>query len=134
MLMRKALYVVGLAFLSLTPLGRGAPVTGTSWSFEKVAPGTVRNGTVTDPGSLHFPKTYVGGQRAAVIVIGDHNPAVDIEVKVYDDKNQLVAADRGTGPAKDFAAAVWYPPRQATYRIEVYSYGTEYNQISIAFK
>jgi hypothetical protein len=132
--MRGVLFAVLLALLSLAPFGRGAPVNGTSWAYEKVPAGTVRDGVVTEPGSLNFTKTYVAGQRACVVVIGDHKPVVKIAVKVYDAKNNLVAHDEGDGPAKDFVAVMWYPPRQEAYRIEIFSFGDDYNQCSVAFK
>lgn len=132
--MRGVLFAVGVSLLSLAPFSHGGPVNGTAWSYEQVGAGTVRDGVVTEPGCLHFTKAYVAGQRACVVVIGDHNPIVDVEVKVYDEKNQLVAQDRGQGKAKDFVAVMWYPPRQETYRIEVCSYGKEFNKCSIAFK
>ncbi len=132
--MRGVLCAVGLVMLSLAPFSLGAPVSGTSWASEQVAGGTVRDGTVTEPGCLRLIKTYVAGERACVVVIGDHDPVVPIEIKVYDDKDHLVAEDRGQGTAKDFAAVMWYPPRQATYRIEVCSFGKDYNKCSIAFK
>ena len=132
--MRCVLFAVGLAMLALAPLGQGAPVNGTSWAYEKVTAGTIRDGVVSEPGCLHFNKTYVAGQRACVVVIGDHDPIVDVEVKVYDAKSNLVAHDRGDGSARDFAAVMWYPPRQEAYRIEVCSFGKDYNKCSVAFK
>jgi hypothetical protein len=132
--MRRLLFAVGLATLGLAPLSHGAPMDGTAWLMEKVEAGTVSGGRVTEPGCKQFIKTYAADQRACVVVIGDHNPVVDLEIKVYDSKNQLIAADRGQGSARDFVAVMWYPPRQETYRIEVCSYGQEYNQCSIAFK
>ncbi len=132
--MRKLLFAAGVAMLALAPFGRGGPVEGTAWSYKEIPGGTVQGGTVTEPGCLNYNKTFAAGQRACVVVIGDHDPVVDVEIKIYDEKNQLVALDRGQGQAKDFAAVVWYPPRQQTYRIEVCSYGKDFNKCSIAFK
>jgi hypothetical protein len=132
--MRRTLFAVGLVVLSLAPLGHGAPADGTAWSLEDIAAGVVRSGVVTEPGCMHFTKAYVGGERACVVLVGDHRPVVDVEIKVLDSKKQVVAHDRGQGPARDFAAVVWYPPREETYTIEVCSYGEEYNKCSIAFK
>jgi hypothetical protein len=124
--MVRVLFPVGLLILALVPPGRGGPVDGTSWSTQRVPGG--------DPGTLQFSKAFVAGQRACVIVIGDHKPVVDVEIKVYDAKGKVVAEDRGQDPARDFVAAIWYPPRQETYRIEVRSYGKDYNDCSIAVK
>jgi hypothetical protein len=37
-------------------------------------------------------------------------------------------------PGRDFAAVMWYPPRQEMYRVAVHSYGKEYNECYIAIK
>jgi hypothetical protein len=127
--MVRAFFAVGLALLCLTPLGNGAPVQGTSWS-EKAVEGA----SADRPGVLAFDVAYNPGERACVVVIGDHDPVVDVEVKVYDSKRQLVVQDRGTPPAQDFVAVMWYPPRQATYHIEILNYGKAFNKCSVAIK
>ncbi len=127
--MARKLFPVGLILLSLVPFSRGGPVDGTSWEQKQVPRGSAK-----EAGSLRFSKTFVAGQRACVIVIGDHKPVVDVEVKVYDAKGRLVAEDRGQDPAKDFVAVMWYPPRQETYSIEVRSYGDVENDCSIAVR
>jgi hypothetical protein len=68
-------------------------------------------------------KRFRGGERASVQVIrlgGDSYVETTVSVKIYDEKNNLVAEDRGRQvPAKDMVAVFWYPPRDAAYRIEV---------------
>ena len=132
--MRRIVLPLACIFLVLVPFSSGAPVDGTSWAHREVGAGTVSDGKVTEPGVLELSKTFVAGQRACVIVIGDHKPVVDVEVKVYDPRNNLVAQDRGQDPAPDFVAVMWYPPRQERYRIVIHSYGKEYNKCSIAIK
>ena len=132
--MQRILVWVGLVLMSLVPFSAGAPVEGTSWASREIPAGTVEGNGVSEPGKVEFEKAFAAGQRACVIVIGDHNPVVDVEVKVYDAANQLVAHDRGTEPAQDFVAVMWYPPRQETYRIHVFSYGKAHNTCSITFK
>jgi hypothetical protein len=127
--MRRVLIAVSLSLLCLAPLGRSAPVDGTSWAEKRV-----EASSVAGPGVLSFDLTFVAGERACVIVIGDHKPVVEVEVKVYDAKKQLVAHDRGQAPAADFVAVMWYPPRQESYRIDVINHGKEYNECSIAIK
>jgi hypothetical protein len=132
--MRRILVAIGLTVLLLTPFSSGAPIEGTAWMMVKVPEGRSSDGVVSEPGHLQYNRTFVAGQRACVVAIGDHKPPVDVEIKVFDAKNQVVAQDKGQGPAQDFAAVMWYPPRQEQYRIEVYNYGKEYNECSIAFK
>jgi hypothetical protein len=94
----------------------------------------VSGSTVTEAGTWEIRRAYAAGQRACVIVIGDHDPVVDVEVRIYDSQKQLVAKRRGTAAAPDFVAVMWYPPRDETYRIEVRSYGKIENICSVAFK
>ncbi len=69
---------------------------------------------VYKPGAHEFSVTFKGGQRACVIVVGDHDPVVRLQLQVFDANNKLVALDQAPG---DFAAVMWYPPRDAQYRI-----------------
>jgi hypothetical protein len=121
-------------FAALVPLGAGAPVEGPSWSYKLVGAGAAGPGGTITPGTLEFSKLFAAGQRACVIVIGDHDPIVDVEVEVYDSRNKLVARDRGQEPAQDFVAVMWYPPRQETYRIVINSYGKVENKCSVAIR
>ncbi len=134
--MRWIIALVGLALLAVAPFGSGAPVDGPSWSRKKVAGGSGagEGGAASQPGTLDFTKTFLAGQRACVIVIGDHDPVVDLEIQVFDAKGNLVAQDKGQGTARDYAAVMWYPPRQEPYRIVVSNYGSAYNVCSIAVK
>ena len=133
--MRRLATLIALAFLTLVPPGSGGPVDGTSWAEQKVPGGTQgAHGEITEPGVMELKKTFMAGERACVVVIGDHDPVVDIEVKVYDSKKNLVAQDRGQAPAPDYVAVFWYPPRQETYRIVIHSYGKDYNKCSVAIK
>jgi hypothetical protein len=127
--MQRAMIYAGLLLLALVPFSRSAPVDGSFWQRKEIGAASAGQ-----PGMTPFSRTYAAGQRACVIVIGDHDPVVDVEIKVYDSKEQIVAEDRGSEQAKDFVAVMWYPPRQETYRIEVYNYGQQYNKCSIAIK
>src|SRR6516165_3711991 len=132
--MSRVLMWVGVFLLALVPSGTGAPIDGSLWIRTIVPAGTVSGETVTAPGTWSITRTFKAGERACVIVIGDHRPIVDVEVKVYDSKERLVAKRRGTEPAPDFVGVAWYPPREEKYRIEVSSYGKEYNECSVAIK
>jgi hypothetical protein len=133
--MRRTFFLGVFALLGLVPVGIGSPVEGPSASNKRVPAGTVgEGGKITEPGIYEFSKVYAAGQRACVIVIGDHKPVVDVEIKVFDSKNNLIVQDRGQEPARDFVAVMWYPPRQEIYRVAVHSYGKEYNECYIAIK
>ena len=132
--MPRVLMGVGVFLLALVPSGTGAPIDGSSWARTRVPEGSGAGDTMTEPGMLSISRTFKAGERACVIVIGDHRPIVDVEVKVYDSKERLVAKRRGTEPAPDFVGVAWYPPREEKYRIEVSSYGKEYNECSVAIK
>lgn len=133
--MRCVLLPIGLVFLALVPFSSsGAPIDGTSWAPRDIGEGTESGGKITEPGSQAIRKVFAAGQRACVIVIGDHKPVVDLEIKVYDAKKNLVAYDRGQEPAQDFVAVMWYPPREERYEIVINSYGKVHNECSVAIK
>jgi hypothetical protein len=80
---------------------------------------------------LELDKKFKGGERACVILVGDHEPVVDLAIYVYDEQHNLVAKDVGGG---DFCAAIWYPPRDATFHIVLENKGDEYNVCTLALK
>ena len=84
-----------------------------------------------NPGTYVLQEKFRGGQRACVIVEGDHKPVVDLEIVVYDVKNRMVAHDKGDG---DIIAAIWYPPRDAEYKIEIRNPGQDYNAVYVVVK
>ena len=133
--MRRIGLLVGVLLLALVGGGRGGPVEGPDWFRKRVEKGIVSGGRVTEPGSQVFSKTFAAGRRACVIAVGDHKPVVELSVEVFDSQGKLVAKDSGgEGEARDFVAAIWYPPREETYRILIKSYGEEYNDVAIAVK
>jgi hypothetical protein len=74
---------------------------------------------------------FKGNERACVILIGDHEPVVDLVLSIYDSDNNLVTRD---DPGGDYCAAIWYPTRDAAYTIEVENRGQQWNKCWIAFK
>jgi hypothetical protein len=77
-----------------------------------------------------FEERFEGGRRACVIAQGDQDPSAEVAIAVYDEANQVVVEDRGV----DFAAAIWYPPRDAKYKVEVKNGGPDVNIIYVVFK
>lgn len=100
---------VCLGFCALTPFGVAGPVEGvTAGFFDIPAEGL----TVT--------KRFRGGERASVQVKGDHKSPTIVHITVHDAKNNLVAEDKGRElPVGDMASVIWYPPREAEYRVTV---------------
>jgi hypothetical protein len=84
---------------------------------------------------------FRGGQRACVIVLGDHNPIAPLEIEIRDEKGKLVGRDEpaaGVSDPKakgnDVGAVIWYPPRDGYYTITVKNLGEQYNECWIAIK
>src|SRR5262245_17242546 len=90
--------VVGL--LLTTTWSGGGPVSGSKATRVRVSAGA--------PGVKMCDEFCQGGQRAAVLVMGDFQPSVRVGVAVFDSDNKLVGEDEG----QDIAAVVWYPPRK----------------------
>jgi hypothetical protein len=115
------LLVVGL-MLAIPGSGGGSPLDGK----HSLDPQRIPKGA-----RLRFEKEFRGGERACVIVKGDHKPVVDLSVSVYDQKGNLIAKDDAGG---DFVTAIWYPPRDAIYRIDIVNPGADYNDCYISLK
>jgi hypothetical protein len=82
-------------------------------------------------GTYEFVDVFRGNQRACVIIEGDHNPIINLTVKVFDSAGKEVAVDNGGG---DVIAAMWYPPRTQEYRVVVGGDGAEFNDLDIVVK
>jgi hypothetical protein len=104
-------------------LGRGSPADGMRSEGRRIGAG----------GSTEFEVPFRGGERACVIVRGDHKPVENIRLEVYEGA-RLVAEDEARENKGDFVTAIWYPPRDATYRIRIYNPGKEYNECYIVLK
>jgi hypothetical protein len=118
-----ALMILCFSILCIT--ARSAPING-SWSDRVEIESKVWSQT----------RTFRGGERAAVLAIGDHEEhGAKLQVAVFDAKGALIAADKGEGElASDYVGLVWYPPRDGDYRIEVSHSGAAANRIYIAIK
>lgn len=119
--MLRVLWCVPAMLLLTASTGSGGPVDGA-----KALP-QVRIGARS---FMEFNEKYQGGRRACVIALGDGNPPVDITITVYDTANQVVAEQTGN----DHVAAMWYPPRDAPYKILVKNSGKEFNVMYIVFR
>jgi hypothetical protein len=98
---------LGLAVL----LAGAVPVQASPLRGSVVTRQQVRGGK-----TFSFQETFKGGERACVIIIGDHRPVVRLKVKVEDEKRKLIGEDNYGG---DFCAVIWYPPRDGTYIIHI---------------
>jgi len=83
------------------------------------------------PGKRTIKERFVGGERACVLLYGDHNPVEELWIRVYDDKNNLVAQDEGKG---DFSIVVWYPPSDGDFTIEIRHDSAEFNKCYLVIK
>ncbi len=74
---------------------------------------------------------FKGGERACVIVVGDHDPVCDILIEVFDENNNsVVKAD----PGSDFCAAIWYPKRDGIFNIKVSLRSDVWNKCWVSIK
>jgi hypothetical protein len=101
--------------------GRAGPKDGNIGTYIKVEAG----------GKRSLKVRFKGNERACVIFIGDHDPVVDLAVYVFDEKGKLVTKD---DPGGDFCAAIWYPPREGVYAIQVENRGNVWNKCWLAVK
>ena len=125
--MRCILTCVFVFSLALAPIGIGSP-TGGAWSKREKLPANEIWKTT---------KTFRGGERACVLVVGDHKQKEipHLHVKVYDKSNQLILEDKNnTTFVGDYVGIIWYPPRDGEYHIEVHNPSSEVNQCWIAIK
>jgi hypothetical protein len=121
---KRLLFPVACLF-AVTSLSSAGPVDGPSYDEKNISKG----------GQLEIVKTFAAGKRACVLVIGDHNPIQQLTVTVYDKQGKVVARDEGQGEkSMDFVTAVWYPPREQSYRIVIQNGDRDYNVCKIAIK
>ncbi len=85
---------------------QAAPLEGMKSFREKVPGGSIKT----------YKVSYKAGERACVIVIGDHQPVVHLGLKVEDARGTLVGDDSN---GRDICAVIWYPPRDGEYTISV---------------
>jgi hypothetical protein len=104
-------------------LGGAAPVEGRS------APGIVRV-TAFERKAISRT-TFKGGERACVIVEGDHKPVIDLVLEIHDEKGNLVARDSAGG---DICAAIWYPPRTGVYTVWVENNQNDFKDIILTLR
>jgi len=84
-----------------------------------------------NPGVHVLKEKFRGGQRACVIALGSHEPVVALELVVYDAKDRIVDQDKGEG---DSITAIWYPPRDGEYKIEIRNPGNNENTVYVVVK
>jgi hypothetical protein len=140
--MRRAgvlLFVAALGLFCAGPGGAG-PIHGDAQLRRRVEAKGVVTITKEDRQLGHLLK-FKGGERACVVVMGDHKPVVPDVLDIRDDQGRLIGRDepaRGVGApnalGNDVAAVIWYPPRDGYYRITIESHGVEYNDVYIALR
>ncbi|MCI0378419.1 MAG: hypothetical protein L0Y72_10595 [Gemmataceae bacterium] len=111
--MKRRLGLVLIGVLTFVSWGDGALVGGGKSMNQEIGPAQQLQGKIA-PGVFDMKEKFRGGQRACVIA-QSHN-TVDLEILVFDEHKNVVVREKGDGP---FAAAIWYPLRDAAYRIEI---------------
>lgn len=98
-----------IAFSALTPVTLSSPIDGIfAQKVDVPAEG------------LTILKRFRGGERASVQVIGDHKSPATVSITVHDEKQNVVAEEKGRdNPVGDISAVIWYPPRDGEYRITI---------------
>jgi hypothetical protein len=123
--MHRYISIAALTMITLVPFGVSSPTDGTYSDRNKI-----------DSEPWRTTRTFVGGERACVVVFGDRGEedvVSKVHIKVFDAARQLVVEDAGNSNlAGDFGGVAWYPPRTAEYRIEVHS--AKANKVWIAIK
>lgn len=83
-------------------------------------------------GSHSFHSPFKGGERACVIALassGDDDQTHTLTLKVYDPQDNEVGTDRG-----ERTAVIWYPPRDADYRVEIRTTASDIGRCYVAVK
>jgi hypothetical protein len=117
---RRLVVIVGLVLPILAAAGTGSELISVEWQ--------VRIGAGS---SADTTKRFRGGERACVIVVGDHQPRSPTEVRVYDARKRLVSESKSN---TDTVAVIWYPAETAEYRIEILNRGGEYNDMTLYYQ
>ena len=68
-----------IAGLFVVPILAG-PVDGPKEYLEHPVPASKPN----EPGEMEMTIEFKGGERASIIVLGDHKPPADLEIRVYE--------------------------------------------------
>lgn len=119
--MPRLYWCVPAVLLLAASAGSGGPVDGAK-ALAKVRVGA--------KSSMAFTEKFQGGRRACVIAIGDKDPSVDVTITVHDADDRPVAEATN----RDYTAAIWYPARDASYKIVVRNHGIDFNIMYIVFR
>jgi|SRR6516164_9198076 len=112
-----------LLLAGLLPLLSGGPSSGSPMTGKR-ALGYVE---LKSGGSGRHEEKFRGGERACVIASGKS----DVSLFIYDAKDQLIVKDEGPG---NYVAVIWYPARDAVYKIKVQNSGEQTNKIWLSMK
>jgi hypothetical protein len=107
--------------LLLHNLGQASPLAGRPAPSERRVEANTRTAILKN-------EIFKGGERACVIVEGDHKPVINLVLEVRDAENKLVARDNAGG---DICAVIWYPPRTGAYTIWLENKQNDYNIITL---
>jgi hypothetical protein len=116
--------IVGLLVAAVALVGRAGagPVEGSRGQYVKIEKGEKKQ---------FGPERFKGGERACVILKGDHDPVMDLAIIVRDENGRVVAEDEAGG---DICAVVWYPAVTASYTIVIENRGGVWNKCWFVMK
>ncbi len=121
--MRNLSFLALLFLLGTGPIGDGAPITGVFAKDVEIGPEPWKQ-----------VKRFRGGERAAVLVAGKGKMPPPIQLTVYDDSGKVVAEEKGQNPSGFMVAVVWYPARDADYRLEIRTLDSRVNKCFVTIK
>jgi hypothetical protein len=123
--------IFGMASVALTAPLQG-PITLRRWIIQASEMGP---GGELVPRAKRFKLDFRGGERACVIVSGDHDPIVPVTVAIYEESTQRkLFEDISSQQAPDIVAAIWYPPRDGHYVVEITNKSKEYNGLTVSIR
>jgi hypothetical protein len=83
--------------------------------------------TVDANSSVRYATTFLGGEMAEVVIMGDGD--TDLDLFVYDENGNLVASDTDE---TDFGVCRWTPNWTGEFTVVVTNLGSVYNEFDIA--
>jgi hypothetical protein len=132
--MRRWFVLAGLQIIGIASSLAAGPIDGPRTFGLTVPAGRQGQGGDILPGRQRVQLDCRGGARACVVAVGDHKPAVEMGIAVFDEAGKKITEDAGSGEAPDFVAVIWYPPRDGKYTVEVRSKGLEHNEVTVSVK
>jgi len=119
----KSCFVALTVFLLAVSLGAGSPLEAVK----------LRKAVLEPYRRFVESRVFAGEQRANVIVIGQGS--TNVGLYIYDSYGNCVAwDDQGTAETRDDAVAIWFPPHNERYTIELRNLGASANRLDVVVR